>query len=472
MVPPMSSGFGSLALSPELLAVVEELGYHELTPIQAQSIPALLAGRDLIGQSKTGSGKTAAFGLPMLQNLAADRRELQALVLCPTRELCAQVARELRKLGRRHAGLQVLAVSGGEPLRPQARALERGVHIAVGTPGRVIDHLQRGTMDLRGVTTVVLDEADRMLDMGFADAMDQILRGLPSARQTVFFSATFPESIEAMSQVHQRDALRVTIDDQQEVAAEIRQLGLAAEPDEKRDALYEVLGRYPHESALVFCNLKATVKELTRSLCISGASVDCLHGDLEQFQRDRVMAMFRNQSVRLLIATDVAARGIDVEDLDLVVNYDLPAQPEIYVHRIGRTGRAGNLGLSVSLYGARDEAKLAAIEQLAGTRIERVARERSGPEGDEALARPAKMDTIQIAGGRKDKVRPGDILGALTGEAGGLRAAEVGKIEIHDHLAYVAVSRSASRKAVASLANGRIKGRRFRAVLVPRFELG
>ncbi len=475
MLPRMSSAFSSLALSPELLAVVAELGYEVMTPIQAQSIPVLLAGRDLVGQSKTGSGKTAAFGLPMLHNLDSAQRELQALVLCPTRELCAQVARELRKLGRRHAGLQVLTLSGGEPLRPQARALERGVQVAVGTPGRVLDHLRRGTLDLRGVTAVVLDEADRMLDMGFADDMDQILRALPSARQTAFFSATFPESIEAMSRAHQREALRITIDDHEEIAAEIRQLGVETEREGKRDALYEVLGRYTYESALIFCNLKATVKELARILCISGASVECLHGDLEQSQRDRVMAMFRNRSVRILVATDVAARGIDVLDLDLVVNYDLPAQPEIYVHRIGRTGRAGNQGLSVSLLTPRDEARRLAIEQLTGVRLERADQdwdqERGAAGLDAALTRAAAMDTIAVFGGRKDKVRPGDILGALTGEAGGLSAAEVGKIEIHDHLAYVAVARRASAKALTSLANGRIKGRRFRVAPVPRFEV-
>ena len=457
--------FGSLSLSSLLLTVVEEIGYAEPTPIQVESIPVLLAGKDLIGQSKTGSGKTLAFALPILQRLSLKPRSLQALVVCPTRELCAQVARELRKLGRRHPGLQVLVVAGGLPIRAQIGALELGVHVAVGTPGRLLDHLQRGTLDTRAVATVVLDEADRMLDMGFQADVEKILETLPRSRQTVFFSATFPSSIEAMSRTHQRDAVRVTVGDPEQVT-EIRQLTFAAEPDERQQALYSVLNEYPHESALIFCNFKATVAELTRTLASAGASVDCLHGDLEQFDRDQVLARFRNQSVRILISTDVAGRGIDVEDLDLVINYELPASPEVYVHRIGRTGRAGKLGRAVSFASARDQRKLAAIERLTGTRIERLPPLARG-NGD-ALFRDARMDTILISGGRKDKVRPGDIVGALTGEAGGLRASDIGKIEIHDHLAYVAVERSVCREAIRSLNNGRIKARRFRASLVKR----
>ncbi|HUH00976.1 MAG TPA: ATP-dependent RNA helicase DbpA [Kofleriaceae bacterium] len=460
----MSSGFDALSLSPSLLAVVGELGYVDPTPIQTASIPALLARKDLIGQSKTGSGKTAAFALAILQNLRLEPRSLQALVVCPTRELSAQVAREFRKLGRRHEGLQVLVVAGGEPIRPQVGALERGVHIAVGTPGRLLDHVERGSLDPGAVDTVVLDEADRMLDMGFQKDMETILRALPASRQTVFFSATFPDMIEAMSRTHQRDAVRVTIDEPAQAMPEIRQVALTAEADDKLEALYWALGEYPHESALIFCNFKATVAELARTLAAASLSVDCLHGDLEQFHRDQVLARFRNHSLRILIATDVAARGIDVEDLDLVINYELPAQPEIYVHRIGRTGRAGKLGVSVSLATSREKTRLQEIERLTGTPIERV-RHDAGSDPT-ALARPSRMDTILISGGRKDKVRPGDILGALTGEAGGLSAADVGKIEIHDGFSYVAVSKRVSRAAVKSINAGRIKAKRFRASLV------
>ena len=469
----MPTDFASLSLTPSLLAVVAELGYEQPTPVQSECIPVLLAGKDVIGQSKTGSGKTAAFALPILQNLNLAPRSLQALVVCPTRELAAQVVRELRRLGRKHPGLQVLAIVGGEPIHSQSRALERGVHVVVGTPGRLLDHLERGTLRLESVKTVVLDEADRMLDMGFQADVEQILAAVSQpgkVHQTVLFSATFPDSIEAMSRAHQRTPVRVTIGEPKQAMPEIRQLAVAAETDERLHALYRVLGQYPHESVLIFCNFKASVAEVRDSLASCGASVDCLHGDLDQFDRDQVLARFRSQSVRILIATDVAGRGIDVEHLDLVVNYELPSPAENYVHRIGRTGRAGRLGLAVSLVAARETSKLEAIEQLTGRTIERLPRVRGGETDLEILATEfvsdAPMDTILISGGRKDKVRPGDIMGALTGEAGGLNAADVGKIELHARWSYVAVATRVSRSAVKSLNNGRIKGKKFRATLI------
>ncbi|MEY4510311.1 MAG: ATP-independent helicase DbpA [Pseudomonadota bacterium] len=478
----MDPEFSSLPLSPSLLEVVAGLGYTQLTPIQAASIPVLLEGRDLVGQSHTGSGKTAAFALPILQRLSLDTRALQALVLCPTRELSAQVARELRKLGRNLPGLQVLVLAGGEPLRPQANALEKGVHLVVGTPGRVLDHLGRRTLDLGATSTVVLDEADRMLDMGFADEMEQILEALPRSRQTVFFSATFPSTIEALSNQYQRDPVRVTIETPQGLEGEVsRQLLIKAEPETKLQALRWVLQRYPHESALIFANLKVTVAELEKALANAGTSVASLHGDLEQYDRDRVMAKFRNASTRVLVATDVAARGIDVESLDLVINYDLPLSPEVYVHRIGRTGRAGKVGLAVSFAGERDKLKVKTIEAHTKVRLERTSmsardervvdegepgREDLEPAPAQDLERAAKMDTLRIAGGRKQKMRPGDILGALTGEAGGLQGSDIGKIEIHDNFSYVAVNKSVSRLAQQSLSNGKIKGKRFVVSLI------
>jgi ATP-independent RNA helicase DbpA len=462
--------FESLSLSPALLAVVDELGYTQPTPIQAASIPALLAGRDLIGQSKTGSGKTAAFTLPVLQGLDLGARVLQALVLCPTRELCAQVAREVRKLGRGHAGLSVLELVGGQPARPQREALERGVHVVIGTPGRLLDHLQRGALDAHLIKTVVLDEADRMLDMGFGEDVSQILRALPASRQTVLFSATFPDSTEAMSQAHQRDALHVTIDEPDDAVVEIQELRIDVEPSAKLHTLCWLLHTYPHESALVLCNFKATVSELARTLAASGLSVDRLDGDLDQFHRDQVLARFRNHSVRVLIATDVAGRGIDVEGLDLVINFELPSQPEVYVHRIGRTGRAGKKGVAISLTTGPGDSRIEAAELLTGRPIETLEREPGDDPGLaallEALAGSPRMETILISGGRKDRVRPGDILGALTGDAGGLRGGDVGKIEVQERLSYVAVSKRVSRAAVGRLNSGRIKGKRFRATLV------
>jgi ATP-independent RNA helicase DbpA len=469
--PAMDLSFGSLPLSPALLTAVASLGYERMTPIQAASIPLLLAGRDVIGQSQTGSGKTAAFALPLLTRVSLEQRQLQALVLCPTRELSAQVARELRKLGRGHASLQVLVLAGGEPLRPQANALERGVHIVVGTPGRVLDHLTRETLDLRQVECVVLDEADRMLDMGFADEMEGILSALPETRQTVLFSATFPATIEAISRKYQRTPERVTISaSATSEASTIEELVLMLEQEHKLVALRSTLEQHAHESALVFANQKLSVAEIDRALRDAGVSVGCLHGDLEQFERDAVLAKFRNGSTRVLVATDVAARGIDVESLDLVVNYDLPVKPEIYVHRIGRTGRAGKAGLAVSFANQREKPKLKAIEELMQRALPRrpfAPRDRGElAEPTQELARDAKMTTLKIGGGRKQKVRPGDILGALTGEAGGLPGADVGKIEIHDNFSYVAVSSSVSRDALKSLSTGNIKGKRFVVTLV------
>jgi len=465
----VSSTFEALSLSPELLAVLGELGYREPTPIQAASIPALIQGRDLIGQSKTGSGKTAAFALPILQRTRLDVRALQALVICPTRELCAQVARDLRKLGRRHAGLSVLEITGGQPARPQREALARGVHVAIGTPGRLLDHLQRGTLQPQGVQTVVLDEADRMLDMGFGKDVGEILRGLPRSRQTILFSATFPEAIEDMSRAYQRDVVRVSVDAPEVPHGEIRQMQIVVEPEDKLRALYWLLHEHPHESALIFCNFKATVAQLARTLAESGFSVDRLDGDLDQFHRDQVLARFRNQSLRLLVATDVAGRGLDVEGLDLVVNFELPSKPEIYVHRIGRTGRANRRGVAISLSRGPDDARIEAAEHLSGSRIETLTPDLSVPPSRAllaAIAQDSVMTTILISGGRKDRVRPGDILGALTGDAGGLAARDVGMIEVQNQLSYVAVAQAVARNAMARLNQGRIKGKRFRATLI------
>ena len=469
-VPRVQPSFESLSLSDALVAVVGELGYSQPTPIQIEAIPALLAGRDVVGQSQTGSGKTAAFALPILQSVDLGKRSLQALVLCPTRELTAQVAREVRTLGRTLNGLKVLELVGGQPARPQRDALERGVHVAIGTPGRLLDHLRHGSLNPTTIMTVVLDEADRMLDMGFGDDVRRIVREIPSSRQTALFSATFPDAIEEMIRSFQRNALRITIETPQESVDDIRQLQLCVDPARKLDALCWLLATYPHESALVFCNQKAVIAEITHTMDAAGVSVDRLDGDLDQFHRDQVLARFRNQSVRVLIATDVAGRGLDVDGLDLVINFDMPAQPEIYVHRVGRTGRAGNKGLAISITTSDADSRIKAIEDLTGNLIEVLPSESrsrtSLPLLLKAIAGAPRMETILISGGRKDKVRKGDILGALTGEAGGLRGTDIGKIEIQDRLSYVAVSRRVIGNAVASLNKGRIKGKRFRATHV------
>lgn len=458
----MNSGFSALALSKELIKVVSELGYESPTPIQIQSIPLLLQGKDLIAQSKTGSGKTAAFTLPILEMIRPSlrQRDIQALILCPTRELCAQVAREVRKLGRKHPGLQVLILSGGMPMGPQYGSLERGVHIVVGTPGRVLDHLTRGSLDLRRLQTVVLDEADRMLEMGFQEDLEKILSRTPQERQTVLFSATFPGTIEVMSRAYQRTPVRITIENKSETTQNIEHAFYEVTPENKLQTLLWAISNHASESVIVFCNFKASVQEITEKLIRAGISAGGLQGDLEQGDRDRIMAKFRNQSLRVLVATDVAARGIDVKDLDLVINYELPPQPEIYVHRSGRTGRAGQSGLAISLYTLRESPKLQNIERYSKIKIER--KSQPGVAAEATVQMTAQMKTLFIAAGRKEKMRPGDILGALTGQAGGLKGSDVGKIEIHDRFSYVAVSSEIADFALARLRDGRIKGKKFR----------
>lgn len=450
--------FKSLRLHENIQVVLDELGYKSMTPIQAESIPLLLKGHDLVGQSKTGSGKTAAFSLPILNNLQIKRRNLQAMILCPTRELCTQVAREMRKLGRRFPGFTVVILSGGQPIRPQIYAMEKGAHIAVGTPGRLVDHILRKTIDTRSIKTVVLDEADRMLDMGFEEDMQTILSSMPERRQTVFFSATYPDSIEAMSEAYQNNPKLVTITDDAETPA-ISQYVLATETAAKPDALVQLIKSQAPSSAIVFCNQKITTANLEETLKAAGISAASLNGDLEQFDRDRVMATFRNQSIRVLIATDVAARGIDVADLDLVVNYDLPVKPEIYVHRIGRTGRAGKTGLAVSFATSREGYKIEGIEEFISTTLRHMTLE--AQVTTKHSIEPAAMVTLFISGGRRQKVRPGDILGALTNEEIGLSREQIGKIEIHDNFSYVAVAKKFADQTVEKLSAGRIKGRKF-----------
>lgn len=472
--------FSSLPLSSSLVSVVGELGFTSMTPIQSESIPLLLQGRDLIGKAQTGSGKTAAFALPVLQKVEAQilagTPKLEALILCPTRELCDQVAREFRRLGRKIPGLHIGILSGGQPVFPQAQALQKGVHIAVGTPGRVLDHLSRTTLDLTSLSTLILDEADRMLDMGFEDDMREILSAMPDERQTVFFSATFPTSIERLSAKYQRSPVQVSVETSNQIVSAEPEKGIEQwmveknadltgyNDDWKWQALLNALVAQKPDTAIIFCNLKATVHELASDLKRAGVSADALHGDLDQRDRDRVMAMFRNQSLRVLVATDVAARGIDVGSLDCVVNFDLPSQPENYVHRIGRTGRAGRAGYALALVDSkRDSYKKEMIEQLTGVKLRSLEFDGEIQSDDERVkALSAKMKTLFLGAGRKEKLRPGDILGALTGDAGGFVSAQIGKIEIHDHFAYVAVAREIAKEALNCLQNGRIKGRKIR----------
>jgi ATP-dependent RNA helicase DbpA len=467
-----STGFESLKLSPSLLELIADLGYQTMTPIQAQAIPPLMAGRDLIGQSKTGSGKTLAFGIPIIEKVSVDNRALQSLVLCPTRELCTQVAREIRKLGRRTPGLQVQILAGGTPLRAQLSSMTNGMQIAVATPGRLLDHIKRKTVSLESVKLLVLDEADRMLDMGFADDIGEIIAQTPAQRQTVYFSATFDARVSEMSRSFQHKPVRITVEDPAEQPLQIEQTFYEVENEiDKSEALQTLISELNPQSALVFCRLKITAAGLAKNLYKAGFSTRPLHGDLDQAERDRAMAMFRNGSARILVATDVAARGLDVIDLDLVVNFDLPSDSEVYLHRIGRTGRAGKSGMAINLGIHKERNKLDQYQRLTGTPIQRLmfsdrmkttALQSNHNSAEQQSPAPAGlMSTLHIWGGRKDKLRPGDILGALTGELG-MAFADVGKIEILDRLSYVAVASHLAKNAARRLRDGHIKGRKFR----------
>jgi ATP-dependent RNA helicase DbpA len=443
------------------------LGFTELSPIQAASIPVLLAGRDIIGESKTGSGKTLAFGLPLLEKITTQGRVLQALILCPTRELVEQVAHTLRSAGRFKPNLLITTLIGGQPSFLQIKSLLHGAHIVVGTPGRVGDMIEREKLDLSQVHTVVLDEADRMLDMGFRDAIEAIVDRTPAQRQTALFSATYPPTIESLSRRFQKQPLRVTIERAASELTDIEQVAYRVSEPNRLDALTQLLVQGTYESVLVFCNLKASVDDVTTALQKAGLRVDKIHGGLEQSDRTRVLARFRNGSIRVLVATDVAARGLDIAGLDAVFHFELARDPQVHIHRSGRTGRAGKTGTSVSLYTPSEEYKLRRIEEDAGAPLQQRV---FTPTKHSAPVVQTQLETLEINGGRKDKLRPGDILGALTGDAGGLPGTAIGKIEIQDRISYVAVEKQYAHRALKSLQAGKIKNRRFAVHPVSQFH--
>ena len=352
-----------------ILKGLSEMGFVTMTPIQELAIPVLLEGKDIIGQAQTGTGKTAAFGIPMIENLRPKSGAVQALVLCPTRELAVQAAEELSKMAKHVPGVRIAAVYGGQDIEKQFRLLKGKVSIVVGTPGRVMDHMRRGTLKLDQLHMLVLDEADEMLNMGFRDDMETICRALPEDRQTALFSATMPDEILEITRLYQKNALHIRVQQEELTVPQIRQSYYAVKGKEKDTALCRLLDFLSPEKALIFCNTKKKVDQLTLQLKRRGYSAEALHGDLAQHQRDRVMDLFRNGNLKLLLATDVAARGIDVEQVDLVLNYDLPQLTEFYVHRIGRTGRAGRSGKAVSLVTPRESRRIREIENYCGCRI-------------------------------------------------------------------------------------------------------
>lgn len=435
------------------------MGYVEMTPVQLRTIPVLLAGKDVIGQAKTGSGKTAAFAIGLLENIDMGHRAIQALVLCPTRELVNQVADQIRKLGRYRPNLQVRTLYGGRPANLERRSMEHGVHIIVGTPGRILDHMGRGSLDFSNLKNVVLDEADRMLDMGFHEKIEAILSETPRTRQTALFSATFPRTIESLCRRFQKSPEHIVVETPASEMPKIEQVFYRCNQDRKADALVALLKTRRLDSVLVFCNLKVRVDEVAAALSEAGLSADRIHGDLEQHERERVMAKFRNQSTRVLIATDVAGRGIDIAGLDAVINFDLPSESEAYIHRIGRTGRAGCRGLAVSFVTDAEGPKMERLRESTGMVI--AVQAAHGLLEQKAVISPvAQMVTLSILGGRKNKLRPGDILGAITGDAG-ISGDNVGKIEIQDRVSFVAIARPVARTAYQFFQSGKIKGRRF-----------
>ncbi|MCO4745359.1 MAG: ATP-dependent RNA helicase DbpA [Proteobacteria bacterium] len=458
-----TASFESLDLRPELRVGLKKLGYTAMTDIQAKAIPVALAGRDVVGHARTGSGKTAAFGLALLQKLDLRIREPQALVLCPTRELAQQLTSALRALAVGLDGARILTVTGGMPSRDQRDALAAGAHVIVATPGRVLQHLELERITLEKVEVLVLDEADRMLDMGFEEQVNDIIAFAPTDRQTLLFSATWPDEMAKLSTRVQQDpeivGVQALVDDRL-----LRQSAVLCDYTVREQVLCDVLAKRTPTPTLVFCETRIQCNGVAGVLQQHGASVLVLSGELEQRERDEVLVQLRNQSARVVVATNVAARGLDLEGLGLVVCYEPTPEPGVHVHRVGRTARASAEGEAVSLVaGARELRRFEAIEAHMNTTIPRTEWSPSGSRSLDGWSAPFR--TLRVLGGRKDKLRPGDILGALTRDVG-LEGSDVGKIEIAERKAWVAVRSAVARQAADGLGRTRIKKKRFRVHLL------
>lgn len=509
--------FSELGLSEPILIALRDLGYDEPTPIQAQAIPVMLAGHDVIAHAQTGTGKTAAFALPIISRLKPEHVP-QALVLAPTRELAMQVAEAMFRYGK-HASARVTPVYGGQPIERQLRSLARGVQVIVGTPGRVMDHMRRGTLVLDHISMVILDEADEMLDMGFAEDIEYILQQTPAERQTALFSATMPAAVLDLAQRYTRDAKRVSVVSEQLTAPRTRQVYYEITPREKVDALCRVLDVETPGSAMIFCRTRADADRLGESLQGRGYMAEVIHGDLSQPMRERVMKRFREGQAELLVATDVAARGLDIPDVTHVINYDVPGDPESYVHRIGRTGRAGRTGLAISLITPRERRQIQIIERTTRSRIQRLklpsladvaARRREAfrdalrdvlREGDldpyimmvEEMSEGHEVADLAAAAfklllneveqeetlvsvdgdgagaetgmirlfldvGRFDRVRPADIVGAIANEVG-IPGKQIGAIDIYDRFTFVEVPNDTAHRVVRGLSGVNLRGK-------------
>ncbi|HEU5422610.1 MAG TPA: DEAD/DEAH box helicase [Nitrolancea sp.] len=522
------NGFSSFGLNAELMKAIDAAGYEEPTPVQRETIPLFLEGKDLIVQAQTGTGKTAAFALPILQRLVRDGKQPQAIVLTPTRELAIQVAGTFHQLGKFESA-QVVAVYGGQPIERQLRALRHGADVIVGTPGRVMDHLRRETLSLANITTFVLDEADEMLDMGFIEDIEWILERSPSERQTALFSATMPAPIANLAKKYLRSPVRVSISPERVTVPETEQVYYEVQPRVKVEALTRILDLEQPSSAIIFCRTKREVDELTQRLQSLGYPSEALHGDLSQMQRDRVMARFRSGQDDILVATDVAARGIDVENVSHVINYDIPGDPESYVHRIGRTGRAGRTGVAVTLVTPRERRMLRLIERATGQRIQQrgvptieqikakerellgeslaeviesgdlelpmevvdelaayydpseiaaaairmLMREHAPAEYEEltpAQQAETGMTRLYLDLGRKEGIRPMDIVGAIANEAH-IPGKSIGQIEITEKASFVDVPENVAQRVIQALNHTRLRGKPVHAELARPMEL-
>lgn len=459
MSQPSLQAFSQLPLPEATLANLQHIGFERMTEIQAKALPPVLAGQDLLGCAKTGSGKTAVFGLGLLQQLDTADFSVQSLVLCPTRELAEQVGGEIRRLAQGIQNVKLLVICGGKAFGPQKASLKYGAHVVVGTPGRVLDHLIKGSLSVQSLKTLVLDEADRLLDMGFEEDVSAIVSRTPGNRQTLLFSATFPEAIAQMSASMQRKPKRVSVD-VEHAPGVIDQLFYETTRNRKNEVLLALFEHYRPTSAVVFCHTRKQCAEVASYLDQKKIAARALHGELDQRQRDRTLALFANGSTPVLVATDVAARGLDIKSLPLVINYELPHDPEVYVHRIGRTGRAGEKGLALSLVTENELKRVKNIEEFMAQPCLMDVPASLDRDADFTLL--PRMVTLQIEGGKKAKMRKGDLLGALTGDAG-LGGDQIGRIDIFPFFCLVAIERDALRQAMNFLSNGKVKGRSVRA---------
>ena len=456
----MQTSFKSLNLKKEILNNLNNLNYLKMTPIQEKSLPFTLDNKDLVAKAKTGSGKTIAFCLPILNKLNVQNFSIQAIILAPTRELANQIASQMQKLARFQHNIKITTLCGGMPYKPQVHSLSHQAHIVIGTPGRILKHLSEDTFSTKNIQTLVLDEADRMLDMGFNEDITKIIDYLPKNRQSLLFSATYPDNIDILTQKILNKPLNIKIQSSIE-KPDIKEIFYECNKENKNDTIYNLLSEQKKQSNIIFCNTKIACNELANSLEDRGIDVLVLHSDLDQKQRNETLILFANKSFSVLIATDVASRGLDVDDIDLVLNYDLPYDLEVYTHRIGRTARAGKSGLSISLvdYNAID------IFNDLNKQNQYNLEETSNIKSDNNYNVIAPYQTLFINSGKKHKLRAGDILGALTAGLG-LEKSDVGKIDILPLCSFVAIKQNKAKKTSDLLANTKIKAKYHKVYLI------